>query len=61
MTDPTTFGVVVVVVALLVFGAYHVGLSRGLARGFNQGFKCADKFRHLKRSEAIQRKTHLHL
>jgi hypothetical protein len=55
MTDPIAFSGFAVFMALFVFGAYHLGFARGLALGFNRGFKCADNFRRLKRIEGRPR------
>jgi hypothetical protein len=51
MNDPIAFGGFCAFVLLLIFGAYQCGFARGLAHGFKEGFKSADNFARLKRSE----------
>jgi hypothetical protein len=51
MNDPIAFGGFCSFIVLLVFGAYQCGFARGLAHGFKAGFKSADNFARLKRSE----------
>jgi hypothetical protein len=55
MSEAIFCGGVLVLITLIVLGAYQIGFERGLATGFKRGSNSARNFARLKRSEAAPR------